>query len=397
MLYIGGLALRVAVAVQRALAVVVLGIVAFLCPTGDVQAGPAVLFTVDVESNEAFPLPRQIEAACNDGSRCGLMEIARLLKARGVAGTFFLNVYEYASWGQSAMQDIAVKLQLAGQDVALHTHPDATYDASRPFMYQYSVEEQTAIIRDGMQLLTAWTGRAVVAHRAGSYSADPHTLEALQRNGVRVDSSLFWGHPQCRLLGLGLPRNSPSSVGKVGEIPVTVYQREELPRFFGSIFAPVRSVRKIDANWFLDEEEARSALDAVIATDPPFVVVFLHSFSLMEGAGNDGMPSPDQRARDNLQAILDHLIEKHLQFVTMREIAESPTLVAATLDQDIVPRVAVQVGLHRYLWHRLRMAGAGVLIIGCVLLTFLAAVVMLIVLRWRRRKWSAARPQAAAR
>ena len=109
------------------------------------------------------------------------------------------------------------------------------------------------------------------------------------------------------------------------------------------------------------------------------------------------MPSPDQRARDNLQAILDHLIEKHLQFVTMREIAESPTLVAATLDQDIVPRVAVQVGLHRYLWHRLRMAGAGVLIIGCVLLTFLAAVVMLIVLRWRRRKWSAARPQAAAR
>ncbi len=37
-----------------------------------------------------------------------------MLQQRRMAGTFFLNVYEYQSWGEAAMRDIAVKLQAAG-------------------------------------------------------------------------------------------------------------------------------------------------------------------------------------------------------------------------------------------------------------------------------------------
>ena len=56
--------------------------------------GTLVVFTIDVESNEAFTLPDQIDAVCKNGTACGLMEIVRLLEQRHWSGTFFLNVYK---------------------------------------------------------------------------------------------------------------------------------------------------------------------------------------------------------------------------------------------------------------------------------------------------------------
>lgn len=362
--------------------------IAVLSASANVHAVPRVLFTIDVESTEksteTLGLPQQVDAVCEDGSACGLMEIVRMLRERGLAGTFFLNVYEHRKWGEAALRDIAAKLQRAGQDVALHTHPQFAYDPARTEMYQYSLDEQTAIIREGVQLLTAWTGRPVVAHRAGDYSADERTLKALERNGLRVDSSLFWGHPHCRLTGLGLLRNLPTSRGRLIEIPVTVYQREERPRLFGDMLAPVASVRKIDINWFLDKEEARVAVDTVIEADFPFLVVFLHSFSLLAGQEDSKVLVADRHARDILQAILDRVIQKRLPVVTMRELAESEVVAATSQDQDTLPRVTIRVGLHRYLWRRLRAAGTGVLAVGGGVLTLLAGGAVLIVARRRR-------------
>lgn len=344
-----------------------------------------VVFTVDVESTQTFPLPGQVDAVCQDGSACGLTEIVRMLKERGLAGTFFLNVYEHRSWGEAAMRDVAGNLQAAGQDVALHTHPQWAFDPTRPAMYQYSLDEQTAIIREGAKLLTAWTKRPVVAHRAGAYAADERTLEALARNGLRIDSSLFWGNPRSRLNGLGLPRNLPSSRGRIIEIPVTVYQREERPRLLGDILAPVTSVRKIDADWFLDGEEARAAIDAVVEADLPFLVIFLHSFSFMQEQGEGGDPIADRVSLDVFRAILDRVAQKRLPVVTMRDLAGTAATLATSQARDVLPRVIVRVDLPRYLWHRLRGVGAGALALGAIVLMFFAGGAVLIAARWRVR------------
>jgi len=319
------------------------------------------------------------------------MEIARMLKNRGLAGTFFLNIYEYPRWGEAAMRGIAVKLQAAGQDVALHTHPETVYDPARSEMFQYSLEEQTSIIRDGVRLLTAWTGRPVVAHRAGGYSADDRTLESLNRNGLRVDSSFFWEHPSSHLNGLGLFRNLPSYTSRLTEIPVTVYMREERPRLLGNLLAPVTTVRKIDDNWFIDEQEARSAIDAIAEAAPPVIVVFLHSFSLLAEQGGGGEPKADNHSRDILRAIIDHVHEKRFEVVTMRDIAEWKTVAVPSRDQDIVPKVTVRVGLHRYLWHRLRAEGTGAMVVSAALLTFVfGGAGLLAGRRWRSGRNSAA-------
>ena len=352
-------------------------------PALTAAGGTQVVFTVDVESNETFPLPDQINAVCKDGSACGLMEIARMLEERGWPGTFFLDVYEHRQWGETVMRNIAVGLQGEGQDVALHTHPQWAYDPSRWAMYQYSLDEQTTIVRDGVRLLQAWTGRPVIAHRAGAYTANEDTLIALQRNGVLVDSSRFWKDPDSRLDGLGLPRNLPGVHARVTEIPVTVYQREDRPRILGAAVAPVTAVRKIDPNWFIDESEMRAAIDSVVASDIPVLVVFLHSFSFLAGQTKDGPPLADRHALDIFRSILDHVAMKHLRVVTMRDFAQAePAPLVSRDDKDVVPSVAVSVDLPRYVWRRAKATNGFSLRVGAGLgITLLVAGVVLVLAR----------------
>ena len=178
------------------------GLLTLAAPFSDVAlAGPTVLITIDVESTESLPLPDQVDAICDNRGACGLMHIVNMLKERGFAATFFLDVYEYKAWGEGNLRNIALKLQAAGQDVALHTHPQWAYDPARPNMYSYSFEDQNRIIADGVRLLRSWTGLPVVAHRAGAYSANKDTIAALARNGILLDSSLFFGNPNSRLNG----------------------------------------------------------------------------------------------------------------------------------------------------------------------------------------------------
>lgn len=318
-----------------------------------------VIVTVDVESNEAYPLPEQIRAVCDDGSPCSLLALAGLLQQRGIAGTFFLNVYEHRSWGETLVRDLASDLQLAGQEVALHTHPHWAYDPARTGMWQYTLDEQVSIVRDGVERLSLWTGRPVVAHRAGDYAADAITLEALRRNGLRVDSSLFYGNPRSRLNGLGLPRNVPSSQGALLEVPVTVYLREERPSGFGDLLPPITSIRKVDADWFVDEAEARAAVDAVVDAGIPFLVVFLHSSSLLGAKGRAGPPEADRRTQAILQAILDRVAERALPAVPMGSLAGTAATAPDSAAGDVLPRVGARVSLPRYLWHGLRGSHAG--------------------------------------
>jgi peptidoglycan/xylan/chitin deacetylase (PgdA/CDA1 family) len=359
---------------------------------GAAPAPPVVVITIDVESKGAFRLPEQVNAVCTDGSACGLMEIARLLEARGWAGTFFLNVYEHRQIGETAMRNIAVGLQSAGQDVALHTHPDAAYDPSRSSMHQYTLDEQTAIVRDGVRLLQSWTGQPVVAHRTGAYAADERTLVALERNGVRVDSSVFWKAPDSRLEALGLPRNLPARYGTLTEFPVTVYQRDDRPNVFGNVFAPVSVVRKIDAGWATNAAEMRDSIDAAAAAELPVIVMFLHSFSLVDG-DTGGALVANRHVIEMFRAMLDEIARRHLRVVTMRELAAMPAPISQT-SRDIVPHVAVAVDAPHYAWRRIKANHDEARILAVA--TTALGVGVVFVLLARRRVATATRARAAA-
>lgn len=352
-----------------------LAVLTACCAPNPGEAHARVIISIDVESRENLSLPSQLDPVCDHGSRCGLMQIVRTLQERRLAGTFFLNVYEYTRFGVPALRDIAVRLETAGQDVELHTHPETVYDRSRTEMYQYSLEEQTAIIRDGARLLHDWTGHTVLAHRAGAYGADERTLLALERNGIRVDSSMFWAQSKSRLNALGLPRNVPWQRGPLSEIPVTVYLREDRPTVLGNFFSSTPAVRKLDVNWLINRREAETAIDALVAADIPVIVVFLHSFSLIDEASHDSSIHLDRHAVEMLQVILDHVAEKKLQVITMREVAEQG--LPAGPFADVVPQVPVNVDLVHYAWRRFKGANAASLAGLACMLAFASAGILI--------------------
>ena len=252
-------------------------------------------------------------------------------------------------------------------------------------MYQYALDEQTAIVGDGVRLLSGWTGRPVLSHRAGAYGADDRTLEALARNGVIVDSSVFWRHPNSRLDGLGFPRNLPARRGSIVQIPVTVYQRDSRPSMFGARVAPVTVVGKIDVDWMADANEMRSAIDAVVAADLPVLVVFLHSFSFAVAPAKGGPPVADRQSIDLFRATLDYVAAKQLSVVTMRDLAsERPDALTAG-QSDVVPRVAVSVDVHRYLWRRLKASRPLAMSVGLGVTLAVAGAVLILIRRGEGR------------
>lgn len=321
-----------------------------------------VVFTIDVESNNTFGLLEQLNATCLRNVPCGMDEFERTLAAHGWPATFFLNVYEQQRWGEAPMRALAQRLQQAGHDVALHTHPHWMYDPNRWAMHQYSLEEQTRIVAAGARLLESWTDQPVVAHRAGAYAADANTLTALSRNGIRLDSSVFWSSADSRLGNVGLPRNLPGRYGDVNEIPVSVYERHDHARFVSPWLDGVSAVRKIDPNWYTNADEVRSSVDALLAANVPVLVVFLHSFSFMSARGSDGIQA-DDHALAMFRVLVEHLATHNLPVVTMRTLATHGTP-SSTVTTDVVPRVDVSVDMPRFVWRRLRVVDSRTLVTG---------------------------------
>jgi len=316
---------------------------------------PTVIITVDVETtmrgDRVLALPEQVKAVCVGNISCGLREMVRMLNARGLAATFFLNVYEYKEYGQPALETIARWLDKSGQDVELHTHPQWAYDRKRNMMFQYSLQEQTEIIRAGKELLQKWTGSPVVVHRAGAYSADENTLKALIANGIFYDSSLFLGNADSEINSFGdLRKNALSMYGPLYEFPVTVYRKNELPSF-GSDYLPSHSkVRKYDINWFGDQLEARKALEEAIRLKMDFVILFLHSFSFIKGGDGSGHMVADVDAIKRFGKVLDIIGARGLKTSTFKEIHDADTGMEKYLTRpDIIPAISVKITMFQYI------------------------------------------------
>jgi len=247
----------------------------------------------------------------------GAFWIAEQLKGYGLAGVFFLDVYGVGRYRGAPYRHLCDRLLESGHDVQLHTHPDQMYDPKRFSMHEYSPTEQTTIVREGMALLQTWTGRLPIAHRAGRYGANEATLQALKHNGICLDSSFYFGRPNCKLPFAH--SNAPMSLHGVWEVPVTVAREPVAKLGYRFPFWTRRlwwRYQKLDVNTMRAWQLCRSVKE--LYGEVPYIVTFLHSFSFLKPTATGF--EPDNDAIESFQSLLRMLVEQQYPVVTCQQV-----------------------------------------------------------------------------
>jgi peptidoglycan/xylan/chitin deacetylase (PgdA/CDA1 family) len=303
------------------------------------------ILTVDVED---FFLPRPpyetYRAQSGGGPAYGVPLIMDLLEEQGGRGTFFVDVYNRRTVTEEVIHRTCIEIAERGHEVALHTHP-AFPDGQRGYgmaqtMRTLSLAEQTTFIAEGIELIRGWIGKPPTSHRAGGYGANYDTLRALAANGVGVDSSLFHGYPYCDLNVPPLAINRPVRWGEVLEVPITVTQSELRVGAFGRGIPLVSIVKKIDPDW-CSPEELRQQVEAVsrVGLDP--IILFLHSYSLLDL--KNGF-KPKRKAIETLRRLFAHLTTVLSgELVTLESVAHSLLGRAPSEDKELPPRVTMNI------------------------------------------------------
>jgi peptidoglycan/xylan/chitin deacetylase (PgdA/CDA1 family) len=253
------------------------------------------LFTVDVESRSRGQPAQDIlgELPGHSGNH-GVERMMDLLESHQVRGTFFLNVYEVAKHGDEVVRRAARAIHGRGHDLELHTHPRPMYP---PYgMSQASFDEQVEILERGIALIEQWTGKRVVAHRAGAFLANGDTLRAVAAVGLAADCSLAPGsHDSVPLIKELGASNLVQRIGGVWEIPVTFYEQVRI--------GPWRSRRILDIE-ASSLAEIKRVTRVAIRQGLPTVCILMHSFSFTRHG------RPDERIIRRFSALLEWLREQ---------------------------------------------------------------------------------------
>lgn len=320
----------------------------------------AFLFTVDVESRSHHD-PGQDILGVLPGyeENVGIGRLMDLLEAGGATATFFLNVYEAAKHGEESLARAARLIHSRGHDLELHTHPRPMY----PFygMSQAPREAQTAILMKGVSLLEGWTGKKVVAHRAGAFSANTDTLRAVEAAGLLADCSLSPGSrvsvPLVHELGAS---NVVRRVGGVWEIPVTCFDQVRA--------GPWRSRRILDIEG-CSLPEIKRVVRWAVRERLPTVCILMHSFSLSRYG------KPNRRAIQRLRALLAWLcVQDGLEVCTVEQVCRRLNVESLPEPTARIPVTGFWLTWARAIrawdegWKNLLVAVAGAVCLGMLML-----------------------------
>lgn len=196
-----------------------------------------IYVTVDVES---YPLGNVDKFVFGNTSKgyYGIDYIIEKFKKNRIKATFFVSSLEYLK--QKEMKQAIKIISDSGFDIGVHTHP-GNISSKKPYMFQWDLNSQKKIIEKAKTIITKFSDIIPRVHRAGTYSANIDTLNALINNRIYIDSSLcykrhFNGIHVSKLDNQLESNFYPSKYKKLTEIPLTrvlkkqkflIFNREE--------------------------------------------------------------------------------------------------------------------------------------------------------------------------
>ena len=243
-----------------------------------------VFLTIDTELMwshhvAGLDLATQVERSL-DPAGVGIGYKLEMFARYGLKATFFVDPMPTMVFGLDAIRPTVEAILAAGQEVQLHLHPNWTAARvgdggaryARFELYEYSLDEQRALIAGATELLKTCGAPHPVAFRAGSYSANDDTLTALASLGFRYDSSHNGADDSRDAIALSPRQIAPIERHGVTEVPVTLI--EDVPG----------NLRQFQI-CALSQGEMAAALDHAAAQSHGAVVIVSHSFELANRSG----------------------------------------------------------------------------------------------------------------
>ncbi len=129
-----------------------------------------------------------------------LPKTLEILSRHGLKGVFFVEPLFALRFGKHYLRELVGLIDRAGHDVQLHLHPEWVDEIEpklitnvvpkRQYLWAFTLAEQIALISSAKRVLEQALGRPITVFRAGSYAANRDTYTALDRLGIKIDSSL---------------------------------------------------------------------------------------------------------------------------------------------------------------------------------------------------------------
>lgn len=328
------------------------------------------IVTVDVETRTHGDSSQDISGVIPGyPGNFGIEKIMGVLEEHRARATFFLNVYEIAKRGEGVIRSAARLIHERGHDLELHTHPRPMFRFYG--MSQASVDEQKTILEKGIALLEGWTGKKVVAHRAGAFAANTDTVRAVAAAGLQADCSLSAGsHVSVPLVAELGPSNAMQRVDDAWEIPMTCFDQVR--------FGPWHSRRILDIEG-CSLPEIKRVTRWAIRNGLPTVCILMHSFSLSR------QNKPNHRVVRRLTALLAWLRKQDdIEIGTIEQVCRQ--LEAGSLPQPpaAIPATGIWLTWGRAVsswndgWKNLAVAFAGVLCMAVLILILIYLVLALV-------------------
>ncbi|SEP27125.1 polysaccharide deacetylase [Nitrosovibrio sp. Nv6] len=252
-----------------------------------------VFLTVDVEVwcdgwkdiDAKFPsaFQRYIYGPTSRGDY-GLPYQLHQLQEHGLTGVFFVEPLFSTRFGLERLSEILSLIREKDHEVQLHMHTEWVDESNEPlldnirgkkqFLRYFSLEEQTILIRAGMNLIESAGGPSVNAFRAGSFGFNTETLQALAANRIAFDSSY-----NASMFGLDsgvsptVPLVEPAECEGVYEYPMTVFH------------SGTRSLRHVQIT-ACSSREMEGLLWQALESERKAFVILSHNFELLDSAMN---------------------------------------------------------------------------------------------------------------
>lgn len=195
-----------------------------------------IFLTIDVECKRyANNLIGPVYGRIADSREAyGLDFILAVLKRYKLKATFFVEPFLSYRFGIFSLRRICEAILSAKQDIQLHMHPFFKADPNKNMedkLYAYTFDEQVELINEAKKMLIEDCGvKEIHAFRAGSFTANNDTYEALKACNIEISSNynLDYLRKSCRI-DIPVEHNDIFRCeGGILEMPITCFNEFNL-------------------------------------------------------------------------------------------------------------------------------------------------------------------------